>query len=763
MKWKFSLFILLLLAALPLKGGEYLRYEELLKFKKIYMEGKSFYNSGEYKTALNFFLQLQEKEEKLPPKVRKFVRYYIAESYFHLKLYSGAKEQFIWLINHPPVPFRDRVYRRIEEINYLTDAIDEFEKFFPDAITSASRYKDELFYLKGRILLQKKEYERAEEYFKRIKEKSAWFIKGKYFQGYALTGMGKLEKAISVWESILKIFPEKDRLLLNLGILCRKVGDLKKAENYFSEITDGSEAKEEALYDLAWIQLDQNKLGDALQTLKELAKRYPQSKRLGEVSLLIGYIYLALGKYVESYRYFDATQNIFSGMEKRMKLFRKTHGVPEEFYEALLYPAPGEVTLPSTISRWILEDRYVKLADNFIGDVKNLKVQIEDIKYFIHDLALKALSPENEKRSPAYLDIETLEDMRALLIQLLSRLLELKAKPLENYMYREEALILDRIRYIREELIEMEKTPENVEEKIDEKRREIENLRKYILTLNPDVLEGRESVQKGNLKVKIPFAEVVLEKFYREIDKLTLMSLDLFSLRFWIKETINYTFLLQDKMIDIILFRLGIYQDKRYPFFIQASDIFTEGWGLLSTITSVEHSIARIEKKNFLTFYSKAISQEAELNTFLATLDQLNEMLTRVRGGLAMESFARIENYVHNTSVKHQLGKINVVWRSKEYDEKLSLRLLNEKEKLKEKIDRHYRWIVEPTHKPVPEGYSPPEMADYLKMLSLAESKAKNSIYTEQLKELGDAVSQLITQYYRVKEVIKRMETNPLQ
>ncbi len=765
MKWCWIAIPILFFIYSPLHGGDrYLRYQEILKFKETYRQGKAFFSSGEYREALTFFLELLEQEDKLPPKARKFVHFYAGESYFQLELYDQALKHFKWLVDHPPEPHRVKTWKRLMEIYYLLGMDNEFLKFYPRARKILGKYADELDYMRGRIFLARKSYGEAVTSFSEVPRNSNWYVKARYFMGYALLGSGKITDAVDIWKEVLKTGYKRDSLLLGLGILEKKLGHLKQAESYFSGVTEGSPLREDALYDLAWVQIDQNKLTEALDTLKKFALSYPTSKKLGEVGIIIGYIYLSLKKFKDAYLYFTENQKIFKSLEKQMELFRETHGLPEEFYVALEHPSPETVTLPTVIRNWVLKAPIISAASDYIDEAKNIKLQIEEIKYTIHDLALRALSPENEKKSPAYMDLLTLDNIRNNLVQLLDTLLKLKAGPIENYMYNEEKLILNRIVLLRENLLDLQNSPEKLLEVINEKRKEIEALRNYLLTINPDILEGKTTIVKtGNLKVEIPNAREVMEKFYLEINALTQISLDLFSLRFWIKNAIDYTFLLQNKMLDIILYRLGIYSDKRYDFFVEASDIFENGWGILHTISGVEEAIARIERKNFMKFYANAVTQERELNYLLASLDVIHSNLKRVRGGLAMEEFAKIRDQIHNTVVKLKLGNINVVWKAKEEDEKLSKKLLDEKEEIKNKIVQHYKWVVEPTHQPPPKDLVQKDLKDYLRMLKMAEASRGNRIYVEQLKKLGDMVAQLIGQYYRVQEVITRMEKAPLQ
>jgi len=768
MRWQkeiFLLFSILFLTVLSvnLYSDSYQQYQETIKLKKLYKQGKSFFNAGNYSVAIPFFQDILTNKN-IPPKALSYVYYYLGESYFKIHLYSKSREMFNKLLKLDYVPNKRNLYKRLIEISYMIDVPDKFLIFAKSNISNVSMADvSECYYLTGKTYLINKKYSLAVSDFSKIEKDFIWYDNAKYYLGYAYLGSKKSDQTEEIWSTLPSNYKDIETVFFNLAVLKQDKGMYSQAEEYYEKITAGSSYQDKILYNRAWIKIFNQDLDGALEMLKLLISRYPESKLLPEVANIVGYIFLAKDDFQGAFVYFNKNIVIFKNYEQQLSLYRQTHGESNKFYNDLVKPAPNSITLPVVIRKWILDDKKIKKSNLYIDEVEKIKLLISDIKSTLNDFAIKSLSPDISNKSPAHMDMQTLENVYTQLLPLLDKLMKIKGLSVFNYMWGSEKLILDRIRLLRRSLISLEGYPDNVIENVYKKHQEIKKIREYMLQINPKAIEGKDvvNINKDNLKLTIPYSTQVLEKFSMEDGILVQMMFNSYILNEWIKESIEYSYRLENRMIDLVLLRLGVYHNRNYRFFYQIDEVFQDGIGILNLILNIKKNVDKIERKAFIDYYSYSVSEGANLSDIFAQLDYLKKELYVYRGWQARKNLVNLNNKLHDYRVRFNAGVINVAWNSKKKDDQLALSLLDEKQRKIEELNKYYKWAVAPIKEKVSKDRLKKDLADYYELLT--KSSKKDSVYNKHIRDMGDMVTQLLEQYYKINEVIKRLQKKPFE
>jgi tetratricopeptide (TPR) repeat protein len=181
------------------------------------------------------------------------------------------------------------------------DTLLSAEKNLPEAIKKTQDY-----YLEGKKLILKGDYEKANEVFKKAEqilketygeyiktlEKNSSESKEKLFKkAEQAFKEGKLEEAIEAYKNLITFYPKNYNLHYNLGVVYLKKGDYLNAAKEFEEVISLNKRDTDAYYNLGIIY--ENFLNDkkrAIEFYKQYLKYSTHEKEKKEVKRWVNFL-----------------------------------------------------------------------------------------------------------------------------------------------------------------------------------------------------------------------------------------------------------------------------------------------------------------------------------------------------------------------------------------------------------------------------------------------------------------------------------------
>ena len=128
------------------------------------------------------------------------------------------------------------------------------------------------------------QYETVIQKTKKLLKKDNTQIPFYNYIGLSYKQLGKLEEAAQIFNKGLKMFPNNDSLLGNMGSICRAMDMLSDAENYFKRALEINPNKVSTLVNYGNLKRDQNKINDAI-SIYEKARKLDQNLEILLINL----------------------------------------------------------------------------------------------------------------------------------------------------------------------------------------------------------------------------------------------------------------------------------------------------------------------------------------------------------------------------------------------------------------------------------------------------------------------------------------------
>ena len=128
------------------------------------------------------------------------------------------------------------------------------------------------------------QYETVIEKTKKLLKKDSTQVTFYNYIGLSYKQLGKLEEAAQIFKRGIKMFPNNDGLLGNMGSLCRAMDNLNEAENYFKRALEINPNKVSTLVNYGNLKRDQNEINEAIE-IYEKARKLDQNLELLLINL----------------------------------------------------------------------------------------------------------------------------------------------------------------------------------------------------------------------------------------------------------------------------------------------------------------------------------------------------------------------------------------------------------------------------------------------------------------------------------------------
>ena len=149
--------------------------------------------------------------------------------------------------------------------------------------------KSDIAYIRSEMEKIKKffsvqQYETVIEKTKKLLKKDNTQVAFYNYIALSYKQLGKLDEAYLTIKKGLKMHPNNDSLLGNMGSICRAMDKLSEAENFFKRALDVNPSKVSTLVNYGNLKRDQNKINDAIE-IYEKARRLDQNLELLLINL----------------------------------------------------------------------------------------------------------------------------------------------------------------------------------------------------------------------------------------------------------------------------------------------------------------------------------------------------------------------------------------------------------------------------------------------------------------------------------------------
>ena len=286
------------------EASEY--YEKVDKFRLsgedlnefLFKKGYSLLMNEKNKEAKKIFFQLKDENSKYASSSK----YYYAHLLYTDSSYAEALTNFLPLQNDESfgrfVPYYlAQIYYKLNDYDKLLEVGEELiEKATPKRAPEIAKLMADAFY-------KKKDYRSTLKYLELYKEKGGKMRQSDHFQlGYAYYESGQYQLAIESFNKITRGKSElKQNAFYHLGDCYLKVGDKQEAITAFkaaSEIKESEFIREDAYFNYAKLVYElSDPYKDAITTLNDFVREFPNSSRINEVNRYLANLYLTTKDY----------------------------------------------------------------------------------------------------------------------------------------------------------------------------------------------------------------------------------------------------------------------------------------------------------------------------------------------------------------------------------------------------------------------------------------------------------------------------------
>ncbi len=525
----------------------------------------------------------------------------------------------------------------------------------------------------------------------------------------------------------------REIIALSTARIYADAGRAEEALAAYDRVPGEGRYADAALLESAWVLLRSDNVLSALERVRRLLEEHPQSPRVLEASLLVGYLTIEQRRFNQAYGHFEDTRVLMERLVSQLQRYAVDVTSPEIFYARLVESERG-VTLPTQIGLWVREGEKVREAATVIDEVTGLEETIRDLYRELDQLEVLAASQRGTGDDPAALENTIRLELSDALYSLQERILELRLRPFIKRADPKELEVLRSVRRIRNDLASFRYTPADVASETVRRQQTLGALAQYLLQIHPEI--GLDTARGADARriaeVDRPlWADEYLMKARRNLVELTReASLD----DRWIDAALEYTIYVEDRLQGLIFRRQRV--TERYDFVRQAGILFRQSVELQQALRDLGNAVADIQEHIYLGTRARAEGERVALTRYRFVARDIAMAARTTRGVYAQEEFGRVRERVAGTAARADLGALDTAWRVKELEDERVRELLTEKQdrlvKLKEYYDDTLATRDEAGPWPGVEDFSPEALA--------RETGSVDSSYGRELLTLGSEV-----------------------
>ena len=241
------------------------------------------------------------------------ITFYLAESYFRMKDFGNAEENYYKVVtDYPSSSFVERSLYKLVVMSYIQTDRNMMQKYFAEfeAKVTPNTKKDatynQPFYLAGLTLFKTSDYSASIAVLNKIPKTSRYYYPAKYIMGHDYANLETYPEALEQFEAVVNLDANSRGFSVELQRQLKDIAELKIAFIKFELTTNGQKLKtiypyikkipaasdvhDAALLVLSWSALKDNDIDTARTYVDSLLKTYPASDYYYEAKTLLGNI-----------------------------------------------------------------------------------------------------------------------------------------------------------------------------------------------------------------------------------------------------------------------------------------------------------------------------------------------------------------------------------------------------------------------------------------------------------------------------------------
>jgi tetratricopeptide (TPR) repeat protein len=328
-------------------------------------------------------------------------RFMLAESLYQLRNFGLAKIYFQQLVTSRDPQYALPAARRLLEVAFKDrdfaglDAM--YNQFSRDQVGSLG---PEIAYIRGKSLYAQGDYQGALASFQQIPITTDLGARSTYFAATSMVRLGRLDDAQAQYEALIGLLQSRELppdliSVLNLARLARArvFYEQKKygqALDAYAEVDPASPQYKASLYETAWCFERENRLREAIITLRRLQIFAISDRKLRyyspEAALLIGDFNLREERYNEASTSFQLVLRQYRSDVRGLDEIVATHESPESFYAYLVNPSDQALAIPPFVESFFTQDAQLQDAQALSRDISAARVDVRDAENALYEL-----------------------------------------------------------------------------------------------------------------------------------------------------------------------------------------------------------------------------------------------------------------------------------------------------------------------------------------------------------------------------------------
>ena len=682
----------------------YLKDESLtagVSVEKKVTDGELYFRLGDFQRSAVIFLEIVDKHVDHPAYPNAL--FMLAESMFNAKDFYGARTRYMEVLEHAGEyafqKYEQPSLARLLEISMRLEDYEGVEKYFSTLTGSGATAADAVInYVKGKYFYFKEDLDPSLASFQKVGPDDEHYAQSRFFMGVIYTLKKDFQSAAGLFDEVTGLEATtprarriRDLAKINLGRVYYETDQLERAAEVYESIPKTSELFDKALFEVAWVYIKMEDATKAERSLEVLSISNPGSTLIPEAKLLRGNLLLRNGEFDAALKVFKDVGKQFGPVKDELDAMFAEHDDPRAYFREMVATNMDvfdtSTFLPPLAIKWISANPVTDRGVQVLEDLSLCEQVLSDNKLIIDKMHV-------------VLDGETKVNAFPLLKSGKSR-----ATQIENRL----AQLKKELAAVEEGLLPAAAQSEYAE--IKAQRAELEGLLGK-LPVSPDEMEAREDDVKEDYKelsrvliiqerkVDQLQAKIVATELYIEgVLETGVVPPDLPAVK---TELANQKLAIEEYRADIDVIKklielgkakigVGDVNDKtdeivraQYDQLVKEQHALLAKYGVggstLSKLEAVHRQIDEV-KKGIVQFNAKVetmalkktqdlmaeLDKEAvKLDSYDATLIELNDEAQEVIGDIALMNFLEVKDKFGDLILKADVGVIDVAWSRKE-------------------------------------------------------------------------------------------------
>lgn len=364
-------------------------------------------------------------------------RWLVAESLFQTNSLELARSQFQQVVDRNDPGNARKATMRLLEIAILRRDLAAVERHYNILATRWGSGADpEVDFLRGRARWFRGYLQDAIAIFEAIPSSYEGYWKAQYHAGVAIARAGDLTLAMERFARIEAELAERWKThdefeVLNLarlaqGIIHYEAEAWDDAIELYSRVARNSTAFEQALYQVAWTLIREERYGDAIESLEILALISQNSKLIADSRIIAAEMRRRIDDHEGSLAAYEVVWNDFELMRKQLKEISFEEGSAAQRLDATSDILTGTVLAQFDYEHWLTKDLTTRSAISLVREADQLGTWLGDNRTISTEIreALEsgfAFDRVQELRSVRQQVIEILDEASKIRIEAMSR------------------------------------------------------------------------------------------------------------------------------------------------------------------------------------------------------------------------------------------------------------------------------------------------------------------------------------------------------